>query len=196
MKTKYILLTIFAAILFNGCVTVTKQMPPFETYTLKAKKSDISTGNINYAISVKEPEVLTSINNSRITYSKENRYEQYALSKWSDKPSKMIQNEIIKHLSQNGSYRYTVSSSVNIKSDYTLISEIDEFEQFFKGGESFVKLNTRVFLKGYNGDIFFKKFYYIKKCSQNDARGAVEGFNKIISDYVSDLNMFIAESLK
>ncbi len=196
MKNRSIFLMITISLLLSGCVSITQELPAFNTYSLQlddVKKSDSKT---NYSISVTEPKALNSINTKFLTYIMGYRYENYGLSKWSDKPSKMLQKNITSYLSLRDQYKYVVSSKVNIKSDYKLISELENFAQVFTKEGVFVKVNIRVYLKGRSSELYVKNFSYIKKSTNDNAIGAVESLNLLTNEFVKDLDNWIFKMIK
>ena len=195
MKRNLILL--FAAMIFNtGCISVTKELPAFNTYKLDLKEESLHTKDINGSIKIAEPTALLSINSKTINYSSEdNRFESYALSRWSDTPSKMLQNMIIEYFSGNGDFKYTASSNMNVRTDYRLLSQIQSFQQLIKGEESFVRVQIAVYLKDKNSIIAYKIFSYEEKTASADAKGAVEVFGNIANSFVKELNIWVLGSL-
>jgi ABC-type uncharacterized transport system auxiliary subunit len=195
MKKNLALLFIIA-VLNTGCISVTKELPAYNTYKLNLEEKSKTTKRLNSSIKVSEPTALLSINNKSINYSLEdNRFESYALSKWSDTPSKMIQNMILEYFSNNGDFKYTASSNMNVRTDYKLLSQIESFQQVIKEDGSFVKVQIAVYLKDRNSTVSYKKFNYKVKSGSSDAKGAVEVFNTIANSFVKELNVWVLGSL-
>lgn len=195
MKTRSIILALVAITFFSGCISITKELPAFKTYSLNIDKNNFLINKKNYSISIKEPKALSSINTKHITYLKGNRYESYALSRWSDNPTKMIQKVIVSNLSESNNYKYVVSSKINIQSDYKVVSELDSFRQVFKDNGSFVEFKLRAYIKAKDGKVYHKNFKYVKQCDQHNAQGAVKSLDHIINIFVNDLNIWILDTL-
>ncbi len=195
MKKNLILL--FAAMIFNtGCISVTKELPAFNTYKLDLEQKSFHTKDIKGSIKIAEPTALLSINSKTINYSSgDNRFESYALSRWSDTPSKMLQNMTIEYFSSNGDFKYVASSNMNVKTDYRLLSQIQSFQQVIKGDDSFVKVQIAVYLKDKNSTLAYKIFSYEQKSASADAKGAVGVFNDIANSFVKELNSWVLGSL-
>lgn len=197
MKINSVLLIAFI-LLFTGCINITKEIPAYSTYTINTKtiaqnkklnKSDIK-------LEIKEPKALHSVNSKYISYSKKSyKSENYALSKWSDNPSKMIQHQIVKYLSSTSNYTFVNSSSINVRNNWQLLSEIESFHQYFIDNKSFVKLSIRVYLKD-RKTTHFKQFTYTQQCEQNNAIGAVKALNNLTSTFVKDLDSWIIDTIK
>ncbi len=196
MKIKNLLL-LTIIVIFTGCINITKEIPAYSTYTLHTNiNNSINTQKaLNIKLEIKEPKALSSVNSKFISYStKSFKSETYALSKWSDRPSKMIQSQIIKYLSKTNHYNYINSANIHVKSDYDLLSEIDSFQQYFIEDKSFVEFSIRVYLKN-KTNTFYKSFQYTQKCEENNALGAVKSFNTITNKFVKDLDNWIVQSL-
>jgi len=196
MKNRSILIVILISLLLGGCVSITKELPAFNTYTLQLDDVKKSDSKIDYSITISEPKSLSSINTKFITYTMGYRYENYSLSKWSDSPSKMLQKNITSYLSLRDNYKYINSSKVNIKSDYKLVSELENFTQVFTKDGVFVKVDIRVYLKGKRSEIYVKSFSYTKKSTSDNAIGAVESFNILTNEFVRDLDVWIIQTLE
>jgi len=189
---KYILPLGLATVFFSGCVSVTKELPAFKTYTLQvdesSKKNQKTT---NKSISIAEPKALNSINNILVTYGdKEYRSESYALSKWSDKPTKMLQQVMVNYLSDTKNFNFVHSNKMNLPSDIKILSELDSFTQYLDGEKAFVKLSIRVFLIE-NNTLNTKEFTYTKQCIDQSAKGSVSALNSVVNQFLKDLNSWI-----
>ena len=189
---KYILPLGLATVFFSGCVSVTKELPAFSTYTLQidesSKKNQKTT---NKSISIAEPKALNSINNILVTYGdKEYRSESYALSKWSDKPTKMLQQVMVNYLSDTKNFNFVHSNKMNLPSDIKILSELDSFTQYLDGEKAFVKLSIRVFLIE-NNTLNTKEFTYTKQCIDQSAKGSVSALNSVVNQFLKDLNSWI-----
>jgi len=197
-KFPYILL-FFIIFLLNGCVSVTQELPPFTTYSIILDKENktppSNTQTKQYSIEVLEPKALNSVNSKLISYIKTNyQNETYALSKWSDNPTKLLQNIMVQYLNKTNRYKFITSSKININTTYKLMSELDTFGQVFDDGQSYGKLDIRVYLVDYKS-IHSKRFVYQEKCDENNAYGSVKALNNISNQFVKDLHKWIQESL-
>lgn len=189
IKNSLILLIILT---FTGCISITKEIPAYSTYTINVNNVlTTSKNSSNITIAVTEPKTLTSINSKYILYSTKNyTSEHYAFSKWSDNPSKMIQMQIVKYLSSTNHYKLINSSRINTRSNYRLLSEIDTFHQYFNKEKSFIEFTIRVYLKN-KKSTNYKTFTYIQPCEKNNALEAVKAFNISVNTFVQDLDKWI-----
>ena len=187
------LITIFT---LTGCISITKELPSQKTYTLSFKNDNLKSKYLHKTIHVYEPKALTSINTKAITYAKNFEQEKYVLSKWSDKPTKMIQEITADYLTKQNSFKYITTSNIKIDSDYNLISELTSFKHTFTKANSYADFSIRVYLIDNKTDeVYFKSFTYNKQAVTNNAKGAVDSFNTLIDTYLKDLNLFIQKSI-
>lgn len=199
MNTKHFLTLLVTTLFFSGCITLTKELPPYSTYTLNLPhtiKEVHQSPQYNFTLEIKEPHALQSVNSPFIFYSTDDfKSEQYALSKWSDRPSKMIQNQIIKYLSNTQKYSYINSSNIDVRNSYQLLSEIESFQQYFSHNDSFVEFSIHVYLRN-KTDTFYKKFYYTQPCKTNNAQGAVIAYNQVLQQFVQDLDIWMVGNFR
>lgn len=173
-------------LLFSGCFT--KQMPSIQTYSLNYDANVQSVKTIAKSLKVYEPKMFNYLNNSGIVYVENQiEYQHYALNKWSERPSKMIQNLIVQHLNNIQAFSFVATNNIEVHTDLKLISEIDDFTQYFKDDSSFVKLQIRVYLSNQNNQTVFKYFTYEQPCPTNDAKGAVIALNSAVNTFAQDL---------
>lgn len=196
---KSFFITMTSIILFSGCISITKELPAQKTYSLslEKKQNNNSSNYIDKTIRIYESKALNSINTRAILYSKNSvEQEEYALSKWSDKPSKMVQKLIAKYLTSQNKYKYITTSNIKVAADYKLISELVEFKQIFTKNKSYADFSIRVYLINNNTKkVYFKSFTYNKLSDTNNAKGLVYGINNISNNFLIDLQNFIQDSL-
>ncbi len=196
---KTLLLSFFTiAIFFQGCISVTKELPALTTYTLSLDQETPyhkTNLNQNVSITINEPKALSSVNTKLISYSKNFQNENYALSKWSDSPTKMLQNAMVQYLSNSDDFEFVSSSRLNLHTHYKILSELDSFEQKFIADKSYATLQIRVFLIN-SKELYSKQFQYTQECKESNAKGSVEALNVITNKFVRDLHIWIAKSLK
>ncbi len=198
MNRLHTLVFILISFILSGCVSVTQELPAFTTYTISLEKSDLKAKDQNtkeYSIEITEPKALNSVNSKLISYLKQNyQNETYALNKWSDTPTKLLQNMLVQYLNSTDQYKYITSSKLNINTSYKIISELDSFGQVFENSTSYAKLDIRVYLVDYK-NVFTKRFEYKEKCDENNAVGSVKALNNISNRFVKDLHNWIQKQL-
>lgn len=196
---KTIFISIISIFMFTGCISLTKELPSYSTYTLSLQEDKEKTSNyIDKSIYILEPKAIASINTKAINYSKESfKQEKYALSRWSDKPTKMLQEIIANYLVSSNSYKYITTSNIKTKSDFRLVTQLVDFKHTFSDNSSYADLSIRVFLiNNKTDDVYFKNFSYTNKSVSSDAEGVVKAFNKITPLLLKDLNLFIRQVIR
>lgn len=192
---RFTIILIFAVLLSSGCVSVTKELPSYTTYKLNLEQNHGEDKKILKSIKIFEPVALRSVNNTGINYLIDSQFESYALSKWTDTPSKMLQYLAVEYLNSGSNYRYITDSKLNLRTDYKLYSQIEAFHQVINKEGAVVKLEISVFLKNQSSKIHFKRFSYEKPARTKDAKGAVKGLNELSNRFVKDLNKWILKSI-
>ncbi|PLY04176.1 MAG: hypothetical protein C0625_17060 [Arcobacter sp.] len=194
---KTLFISTLATFILGGCISITKELPAQKTYTLSVKEDNVKSKYFDKTIRVYEPKALSSINTKAITYSKDFEQEKYVLSKWSDKPTKIIQELTANYLTKQNSYKYITTSNIKIDADYNLVSELTSFKHTFTKAKSYADFSIRVyFINNKTDKVYFKSFTYNKQVDKNNAKGAVDSLNLLMSDYLKDLNNFIQNALK
>lgn len=196
MKINSLILIIFV-LTFTGCINITKEIPAYSTYTLSVNNSkQVNQNSTNLKLEIKEPKALHSINSKYISYSTKNyTSENYALSKWSDSPTNMIQTQMVKYLASTYNYTFVNNSNINVRSDWQVLSEIISFHQSFQDEKAFVEFSINIYLKNRN-NTYYKNFTYTQQCEQNNALGAVKALNVVVNSFVQDLDKWILDSIK
>ncbi|WP_421716724.1 ABC-type transport auxiliary lipoprotein family protein [Arcobacter arenosus] len=189
---------LFISILFTGCFSITKELPAYKTYNLNPDISQEKQAFFDKSIMILEPRTLESLNSKAISYKKDGFIsDSYVLSRWSDKPTKLIQQSIASYLNSKNRFKYITTSKIKLASDYTLHSELFEFNQSIENKQSFAKLSIRVYLiNNKNKKVEYKNFNYKKETKTIDAIGFVEAQNSLVSTFLKDLNIFISSSLE
>lgn len=195
---KKLFVPIISVFIFSGCISLTKELPSYKTYSLTYPKDSNKSEYFHKTIDVFEPKALNSINSRAINYSKEGFIsDKYVLSRWSDKPTKMIQENIASYLTNKNAYKYVTTSNIKVDSDYRLISQLTDFKHTFTKNYSYADFSIRVyFINNKTQKVFFKNFTYTKKAQSNNAKGLVDALNYLSNNFLADLNSFLQVSLK
>ncbi|XPV70357.1 MAG: ABC-type transport auxiliary lipoprotein family protein [Halarcobacter sp.] len=184
---------VLTILFFSGCISITKELPAFSTYSLNINDKKVSNKFYDISIKINEPKAINSLNSKAIMYSKDSTsLESYALSRWSDRPSKLIQENIAKFLTKQNSYKLISTSNIKVLSDYVINSEIQEFKHQFVGNKSFAVFSIRVYLiNEKTNSVVFKNFSYKKLLKENNAKNFVDTMNYLVSVFAIDLNKYI-----
>ncbi len=193
-----ILSILFISLLFSGCISITKELPAYKTYNLEFNTKEETQTFFNKSIMILEPRTLESLNSKAIRYKKEGYIsDSYVLSRWSDKPSKLLQQSIATYLNAKNKFKYITTSKIKLSTDYTLRSELIEFNQSIENNISFAIFSIRIYLiNNTNNEVSYKNFNYKKETKTKDAIGFVETQNKLVTIFLNDLNIFISATLK
>lgn len=198
MKTSIKILSTALLLSFtlSGCISLTKELPAYKTYSLNAKIEETNTST-NKSIYIQEPRAIGSLNTSAMLYSNdESVLEKYAFSKWSDRPSKMLQELMAKYLVEQN-YTFVSTSNLKNSADYIVKSELTSFKQVFKQNTSFIDFEIRVFLENrQNHKINFKNFSYKIESNTNNAQGAINAFNLASKQFITELHLFVQKNIK
>ena len=195
---RYIISAFLLVFVFSGCISLTKELPAYTTYTFKPIKDTTALQKVNASLMVMEPKSLNSINSLAISYAKEPFLEEkYVLSQWSNKPSKLIQEAIASYLIQKNSFSFITTHDFKIKTNYTLLSHIENLQHTFNEQNSYAEFSIRVYLKNnQTNNIFFQTFTYNKKSLTSDANGFIIALNEIMNLFLLDLNNFVITNIK
>lgn len=196
MKIKQLLTFVVLTLFFSGCINITTTLPAYTNYALSMKdtKPILQEKTNNKSLRVAEPSSTASLNTHMILYSKDDLLLQnYELSKWIDKPTKMLQELITDKLYNQSRFKHISKYKTKFISDYTLQSELVTFKQQFIGNESYGRLKIRFYLSKHGtSKVISKQFSYNIRTKTSNARGAVEALNiaanKMLDDMVDWLN--------
>lgn len=186
---QYISLLILSLV-FTGCISLTKEVPSYTKYKLDLKDKQINTLK-NISFDIIEPKTINSFNSKKIVYEKDIvNQENYALSVWSTKPSKMIQSLLLESLSTQ--YVLVKTPYIKSKTDFRLQSLILDFTQkvFNKTSKSVFKINLYL-TNTKTKEVYSKLFYYEKDNVRIDARSNVQTLNILSNMFVKDAKKWI-----
>lgn len=186
----------------SGCTEIIKPLPPVKTYTLKlneknnTEKSEIK--ETNYSLKVYEPFARNSLNSKNIFYTTNtNQLQAYELSKWSDKPSRMLQELIIDKLSLGNTFEIVSSNRIFNKGDFILQSELVHFEQIVQKENSIVNFKIRIYLKNMASKNFKQReFEYKKETKLINSLESVVFLNETVNLFLIDLEKWLKTATK
>ena len=200
MKTKIfnlLIVAIFAAF-FSGCISVTKELPPKKSYKLDYLSVLNKFENKKVSLRVYEPKAINSLNSQNMIYENSDfKKASYALNKWSDKPTKMLQEKITSYLNKTNLFNYVTTSKLNSKSDYKLITEVASFSHLFEKEVSYAKLELRIFLvDNRTKKTFFKEFSYKNRVPKKGVDAYVKEKNRVLDSFLKELSIFLNNSIQ
>lgn len=193
-----ILLTAFlitsTLFIFTGCLT--KELPSYNTYSLQLNQNSDKQTPLNKSIYIVQPKALASLQSRNFLYSNDLEQNHYALSVFSDMPSKMIQQIVTNYLSSLQSYEYVTTTKLNQRTDYTLFSELVAFEHLIEKETSYGHLAIRVYLKdNTSSKIYSKEFSYKEEVKTANAKTAMTALNNVSNLFVKELGQFIEQTI-
>ena len=149
-------LALLAAPLVAGCAglaTLGAVTEPIELYDLTPKSTyDQTLPSISAQLVVEEPTAASSVNTDRVAV-KPNAYEVEYLprARWVDRAPLMVQTRLVESFENTGRVTSVGRQAIGLSSDFTLVSELREFQAFVRGGADdgaplgvLVQLNVKI----------------------------------------------------
>lgn len=195
---KYIL-AIFIIVLLSGCVN--KTLPPLKTFNLIADKECCKSkfNQQEITLQILEPSTNKYLNSTSLYYS-DDKYllQTYKLSKWSDYPTKMLQEVMLSKLDELNLFNNIITNTIYAKPDYILQSELFDFKQIIENNKSHILFKIKFYLidEDRNDNMVSKTFSYKIATKSIDAYGAIEGFNNGVNLMLNDLSQWLYNNTK
>jgi cholesterol transport system auxiliary component len=184
--------------LFIGCST--KTLPSTNRYTLELTNQFTSntTQTQQYNIKILEPLSTKLYNNTNIYYSdKSFTIYPYVLNKWSNYPTKMIQQQLVMALDKANLYNSVTTDMINGKFDFVLQSELLKMVQLIEKNSAYSVLKIKFYiLNKYNQNISTKTFEYKIKNDSINAYGAIKAYNQALNQLTNDLFIWLQNKTK
>lgn len=142
------------------------------------------------SIYIEEVNVNKSFNQTSIFYTiKPYLFEEYALNRWLNLPSYMIQNNLIQSLENSNIFKTVLNEKSKIDFDYTLKTDVSNLYHSFEDDKSYAIVKVKFDLVSNKG--ILKTYSYDKKilCETNNAYGFVIAVNKAFEEVVKDLSL-------
>lgn len=197
MKFKTLLsIAVSLLFVFTGCTSTV--MPPVKKFAIETKddccKKEFKRSKLS--LMVLEPTTSKMLNSTSIHYSKKKfAMQSYALNKWGDYPTKMIQKSIVLALDNASVFDNTISGKIDAKSDLILQGELFDFYQLFESNKSYTLFKIKFYLTNvHNKKTVSKLFYYKMESKNGDAYGAVESLNSSVTLMLGDLLDWVVQN--
>ncbi len=134
-----------------GLATLGAVTSPIELYDLTPKSTfDEDLPEVTAQLVVEEPTAASSVNTDRIAV-KPNAYkvEYFPDARWVDRAPLMVQTRLVESFENTGRVGSVGRQAIGLSSDYTLITELREFQAHVGAGEDgplgvLVQLNMKV----------------------------------------------------
>jgi ABC-type uncharacterized transport system auxiliary subunit len=132
-----------------------------------------------------------------IIYNQKGALKAYKYSRWSELPSQRIQQLIIQSFNDRKLFRAAVPALSLAKSELSLESELEQFEQVYKDGNSFVQIqmNFRLIQKKDAKVLGIKSLHVEVPIKQKNTLATVNAFNQAISKLVLELGDWVRQSV-
>jgi len=185
-------------ILFIGCSS--KTLPAMNKYTLDITNQYNTQAKTKqpYTIKILEPTTSKLYNNTYIYYSyKPFTIYPYKINKWSDYPTKMIEQQLLQKLDSANIYKAVTTSAINGKYDFILQSELLQMVQIIKDKKSYSVFKIKFYILDKNNEnIASKTFEYKIPNSTINAYGTVESYNKALNKMINELFYWLENTTK
>lgn len=192
-----IILSVFLLLFLVGC--------GFKDVEQKPQSYRLQSNLIVQKVQKKDPRVLliqeiqgdSAVISKAILYLQNGALKPYKYSRWSEVPSTKIQQMIVEYLEAKELFKATIPSLSLAQSDLVLESDLNNFEQVFKEGNSYVHVKIRFRLvqraeAKVLGTISFEEKITPKGESTQDV---VEAFNVGINKIMQNLSIWISETI-
>lgn len=188
-------------LLLAGCTLTPKQNLPMAIYDLGLQQSTEHHSSIPFNTSILVADVTAPIwldNQAiqyRLTYHDPARSYAYANSRWAASPARLLTRRIKDYLV---THQGITSSHDGLKTDYALLTELEEFTQVFDHPDnsrviirlraSLIERNTRMLLAQ-------EKFSSIQEAPSADAAGAVAALISASDTISNELIKWLIDNL-
>ena len=147
-------LALLAAPVLAGCAglaTLGAATQPIQLYDLTPKSTyDAELPKITSQLVVEEPTAASSVNTDRVAV-KPNAYqvEYFPEARWVDRAPLMVQTRLVESFENTGRVGSVGRQAIGLSSDFTVVSELREFQAFVGEGEDgplgvLVQLNVKI----------------------------------------------------
>ncbi len=195
MKHTLILLIALLLMLFaSGCSMKEVQLKPL-TYTLEpALKLERFATHNDDVLKVSRVESYSGLNTRAILYLKDGALQPYKYGVWSESPSLKLQHLITEALQDQNHFNAVVLGNSLASSNLVLESVLQNFEEVFTEGASYVHVTIRFrVIDMRTSEIIASAKFTSKKnvLNLNGAMGSVEAFNIATEEVIKDLSLWI-----
>jgi cholesterol transport system auxiliary component len=184
---KYIVL--IAILLFTGCSIKDVEIKPSNyrlepNYPLHVEKSKDER-----VLRVQRVEGDSAVMTRSILYKKDGALKPYKYGRWSELPATRLQEIFVESIEKQKIFKATVSSRSYAMADLILESNLENFEEIYKGDKSYVHVSIRFRLIHRQGaQIVGSKLIEASfPVEKKEASGVVLAFNQTVEKIVVDL---------
>jgi cholesterol transport system auxiliary component len=194
------LLLALAVPALSGCAAIgalRTAASPLETYTLTAASAPAPGGATGRHIIVETPAASGAIDTDRILVKPSPLQVQYlAGARWIDPAPELLQALMVESLQNTGAFRFVTRTTAGPFPDYTLLSEIIDFQAEATTDPEFpllarVTMSVAVVRDEDNAIIASRRFSAVRPAAAADAPFVVGAFNEAADDVLNQMTGWV-----
>jgi len=195
---KKVLIFITMIVFLGGCGLKRVDMRPLNYRLEPQYPLQVNQTNNEKVLRIQRVEGDSTVMTRSILYKQDGALQPYKYARWSELPSTRLQEIFIESIEKQKIFRATVSSRSFAMAHLLLESDLENFEQVFKDGKSYIHINIRFrLIKRNNAELIdshlIDSVYPIK---QKDIQGVIFAYNKAVEQVIVDLIGWLNEESK
>jgi cholesterol transport system auxiliary component len=117
------------------------------------------------------------------------RIDYFAYHEWADTPARLLASAIAKQLDDSGRFAAVMSTSMDVRADYRLDTELQRLVQVFDAGDSRLELSVKVSLVDIENRslLYTRSFTYTEAADRANAEAGVAAANRATGRFLDDL---------
>ena len=188
-------LALVAALSVTGCAglgAISNVTTPTDLYLLTPKSTfDPSLPELNDQIVVEEPTATAAVDTDRITVQPTPLRVQYLpRARWIDRAPLIVQSLLIESFENTDKVGAVGSSTVGLRADYIVVTDIREFQAHVVGEEDALSVDVRLNIKLVDGAtdriIASQSFFEVVLSETSDAPDVVAAFDEALGGTMRD----------
>lgn len=194
---KQYLLAFLALLLFSGCSFKEIEKTPQNFRLQNIFEQPLASSTDLRVILIQNVRGDSVALSKAIIYNQKGALKAYKYSRWSELPSQRIQQLIIQSFNERKLFRAAVPALSLAKSELSLESELEQFEQVYKDGNSFVqvKMNFRLIQKKDAKVLGIKSLHVRVPIKEENTLSTVKAFNQAISKLILELGDWVRKNV-
>ena len=200
MRTPRLLALAVLVPLLAACGSVLPKPPPSpDLYSLTPAPAPATApkSRLPLQLLVTVPQSTAALDSIRIALTQSpTTLEYYADAAWTDYAPQLLQSMLVETLERSGLFAAVARSSVNLRADETLNSDLRHFEAEIRGGATQARVEIDFKLVRINGEIAAEKdFVATAPASSNAVPAVVEAIDNATHQVFSQVGPWVAASL-
>jgi cholesterol transport system auxiliary component len=181
-----------ASLLLAGCGggLISPSQAPLQIYVLNPAVRRLDGPQITWQLAVGHPEVAESLQTERIALQRGNTFDYFANAEWSDPTSRLLQTLLVEAFETSGRISGVAAESAGVRADYSLETEIRNFEAHYQDENGAPDVVVAVVAKLLNqkGDVLGTlDSRHDAKATQNTVSSVVSAFERASGDMVEEI---------